>query len=140
MVGAHLAGHEFRLQLAAEEILEALGDVLVISAFYLRALLADVPHAVEEEGLHLVILGLLGALEERVVDLGEDAGEMLRQAVHHQLAAALYQFSEARLYTAAGQGRHGAGRGWGSILIAHSRPVERQAATTTCNDLTTAQV
>ncbi|MCY1516014.1 hypothetical protein D9M68_506210 [compost metagenome] len=140
VVGVQLAGREFRLQLAAEEILEALGDVLVIGAFYLWALLADVPHAVEEEGLYLVVLGLLGAFEEGVVDLAEHPGEMLRQAVHHQLPAALHQFAEARLYAAAGQGRHGAGRGWGSILIAHSRPVGRQVATTTCNDLATAQV
>lgn len=140
VVRVQLAGFEFGLQLAAEEVLEVLGHALVVGALYLRPLLADVPHAVEEQGLDLIVLGFLGAFEEGVVDLVENAGQMFREPVHRQLAAALHQFTKARLYTAAGQGRHGTGRRWGSILIAHSCPVGRQVATTTWNDLATAQV
>ncbi|MCY1247562.1 hypothetical protein D9M72_609070 [compost metagenome] len=77
----------------------------MIGALHRRALASDLAHAVEEQRLDLVVLGFLGALEERVVDLGEDFAQQLGQAVHRQLPAVLHELAEARLYAAAGDGR-----------------------------------
>ena len=80
----------------------SLGEALVIEALEGGALAADLAHAVEEQRLHLVVLGLLGAFEERVVDMGEDRTQQFRQVVHRQLPAALHQLAEARLDRTAG--------------------------------------
>ncbi|MCY1422167.1 hypothetical protein D9M71_378400 [compost metagenome] len=90
---------------ALEEVHQPLGDALVIGALQGGPLAADLAHAVEEQRLDLVVLGLLGALEERVVDLGEDFAQQLGQAVHRQLPAVLHELAEARLYAATGDGR-----------------------------------
>ena len=68
-----------------------------------QALAADLAHVVEEQRLHLVVLGLFRAFEQGVVDLAEHAAEVFCQAVHHQLAAGLHQIAEAWLYATAGE-------------------------------------
>jgi len=90
----------------------------VVAALDLWALAADLAHVVEEQRLHLVVLGFLGAFEQGVIDLAEYTAQMLRQSIHHQFAAGLYQIAEARLYTAAGEANH-LGMNGGLVLVAH---------------------
>ena len=101
------------LELAVEEVGEVLCDALVVAALDLRAQFAHVAHGVEEQALHLVVLGFFRAVEQRVINLGEQPREVLGEIVHHQLAAVLHQFAEARLDGAAG--KTGA-VGWWSVL------------------------
>lgn len=117
VVGVQLG--DLRLGLAAlHEVTELLGDALVIEAFDLRSLSTDLAHAVEEQRLHLIVLGFFRAFEEGVVDLGEDAGQVLGKVVHHQLATAQHEIAEARLDTSVGQRGDRAGRRR-CILAAH---------------------
>lgn len=111
-------GRRLILQFAVEEIGKIVGDGLVVAALDLWTLAADLAHVVEEQRLHLVVLGFLGAFEQGVIDLAEYTAQMLRQSVHHQFAAGLYQIAEARLYTAAGEANH-LGMNGGLVLVAH---------------------
>ena len=78
----------------------------MVAALYVRTLFADLTHVVEEQRLYLIVLGFFSALEQRVVDLGEDPGQVLSQTIHHQLATALHQFAEAWLNATVGKGLH----------------------------------
>ena len=78
-----LAGAGWWLEFAFEEVREILCNLLMIAAFNLRTLPADLAHVVEEQGLHLIVLGFFGAFEQRVVDLGKDPRQVFSQAVHH---------------------------------------------------------
>ena len=63
LVGVQLARQVARLQFAVDKVGKALSDLLVVGAFDLRPLFADVAHAVEEQRLHLVVFGFFGALK-----------------------------------------------------------------------------
>src|SRR5690606_8045248 len=130
LFGIHLDGSRI-LQLAIEEVGEVAGDLLVIAAFDLRTLTANFTHAVEEQGLYLIVLGFFRALEQGVVDLAEYTVEMLRQSVHHQLAAGLHQIAEARLDAAAGEADH-LGINGGLVLVAHGLSWLASSADASC--------
>ncbi|MCY1522313.1 hypothetical protein D9M68_571590 [compost metagenome] len=117
LVDGHLGGLFLGFELAFEEIVEVLSDLLVIAALDTRALTADFAHVVEEQRLHLVVLGLFRTFEKGVVNLAEHAGQMLGQAVHRQLPAVLHQFAEAWLDDPAGKRRRGFSLGRRVILI-----------------------
>ena len=51
------------LELAVEEVGKVLGDLLMVAAFYLWALLTDLAHVVEEQCLHLIVLSFFGAFK-----------------------------------------------------------------------------
>ena len=80
-------------------------NALVVESLDLRTQAADIAHAVEIQGLGLVVFGFFSAFEQSVIDIAEHSGEVLGKPVHHQFLAALYQVREARLNATAGQGR-----------------------------------
>ena len=82
-----------------------LGDALVVAALDEGALLADFAHVVEEQCLYAIVFSFFRTFEECVVDLAEQAGQVLCKPVHHQLSAVLHQLTEAGLYAAAGKAR-----------------------------------
>ncbi|MNT66440.1 hypothetical protein D3C72_2045050 [compost metagenome] len=91
----------------------------MVGALDLRSLLANLAHAVEEQGLCLIVLGFFRALEQSVIDLGKDARQLFRQPVHHQLATALHQLAKAWLDATAGEGWRWFLRAWRYVLVAH---------------------
>ena len=70
-----------RLQLTGGEIAEDLAQVFLAHALDQLAFLAHFAHAVEILRLHGIVLGLLGQIEQRIVDILEQGAEQAVDAL-----------------------------------------------------------
>ncbi len=83
-----------RLELAGGKIAEDLAEVFLAHALDELALLAHFAHAVEIPGLHGIVLGLLGQIEQCVVDVFEKVADQAVYALERRRAHKLEQLSD----------------------------------------------